>query len=598
MSRIASLIVIYAVVFIALSIIQFAKQGSFSRQLGDLRVSGVFRQADGEKKGESDGEGYYSIYDGVSVFFGGMEFRLTSKEVNGLVGIDEKNIKKPLMPVKMVLSKESVRFRLSDGHEISFFVQTDDGVEELVISAVFSEGIAGIEVPYRSLKRAKIRVTGSSSISVSYNDTDYIFDRNILDTDRSLLTLSYKDPVVAYRIVPKERGFNPVDFIIAGGMEKFRYDENLLLWCDKVFPEWERRVFSGSTNELTITSYVAEAARRGNFSSAVSNVPLSFTNSQDRTFLSSTFLGRLDLALRTISASERERTGKTSTIIRNNSTGILREEFLFEYLSQRSRTGLFDDAIKYVRTLEPDSVTIDLCAGIFEGWWAWNTWHKGEGNPFDYLITVARSIVSELLVKDAVNGNVFVVSENTVDVLYNIRLGMAITAYGESVLNSEWAAVGRSMVLSALSFSAPDASISEFLTLAENGSFAPRPGAGIIEPTRLYQLLRISDYYPHSVGAGTVVSGVWLWTMSPSIGASFENNVLDISVSFPLEETHYLLISNISSFKKIQMRDMDYRSDPQFERYNSPGWAYSASERTLLVKLVHRSQNEHIKIFF
>jgi hypothetical protein len=86
--------------------------------------------------------------------------------------------------------------------------------------------------------------------------------------------------------------------------------------------------------------------------------------------------------------------------------------------------------------------------------------------------------------------------------------------------------------------------------------------------------------------------------MSPSIAASFENNVLDIGVSFPVNQTHYLLIPGIGAFSKIQLNNMDYRSDPQFETYNSPGWAYSASERTLLIKLVNKSQLEHIKIFF
>ena len=59
-----------------------------------------------------------------------------------------------------------------------------------------------------------------------------------------------------------------------------------------------------------------------------------------------------------------------------------------------------------------------------------------------------------------------------------------------------------------------------------------------------------------------------------------------------------MLISGLRSFSKIQMRDIDYRSDPQFENWNAPGWIYSPSEQTLLVKLVHRTPVEHIKIFF
>jgi hypothetical protein len=89
-----------------------------------------------------------------------------------------------------------------------------------------------------------------------------------------------------------------------------------------------------------------------------------------------------------------------------------------------------------------------------------------------------------------------------------------------------------------------------------------------------------------------------VWTASPAVSATFQNNVLDISVPLAVGWTHYLLVRGVPEFTKIQLRDMDYRSDPRFEQYNSPGWVYSASAQTLLVKLVHRSEDEHIRIFY
>jgi hypothetical protein len=43
---------------------------------------------------------------------------------------------------------------------------------------------------------------------------------------------------------------------------------------------------------------------------------------------------------------------------------------------------------------------------------------------------------------------------------------------------------------------------------------------------------------------------------------------------------------------------MDYRTDPQFERYDSSGWSYSSAEQTLLLKMKHREETEHIRIFY
>jgi hypothetical protein len=43
---------------------------------------------------------------------------------------------------------------------------------------------------------------------------------------------------------------------------------------------------------------------------------------------------------------------------------------------------------------------------------------------------------------------------------------------------------------------------------------------------------------------------------------------------------------------------MDFRTDPQFERYDSSGWSYNAQEQTLLLKMRHRATVEHVRIFY
>jgi hypothetical protein len=59
-----------------------------------------------------------------------------------------------------------------------------------------------------------------------------------------------------------------------------------------------------------------------------------------------------------------------------------------------------------------------------------------------------------------------------------------------------------------------------------------------------------------------------------------------------------MLIRGLRPFVKIQLYGIDYRTDPQFERYDSSGWSFSSSEQTLLLKLKHRSQVEHIRVFY
>jgi hypothetical protein len=59
-----------------------------------------------------------------------------------------------------------------------------------------------------------------------------------------------------------------------------------------------------------------------------------------------------------------------------------------------------------------------------------------------------------------------------------------------------------------------------------------------------------------------------------------------------------MLICGISRPSRLQLYGIDYRTAVDFERYNSSGWTYSASEQILLLKMVHRNQVEHIRIFY
>jgi hypothetical protein len=190
-----------------------------------------------------------------------------------------------------------------------------------------------------------------------------------------------------------------------------------------------------------------------------------------------------------------------------------------------------------------------------------------------------------------------------VDVAFNVRLGVALAAYGDKNGISSWVGIGRSLVLSALALTDDAGQLPAFLLVNDAGEImAEEPGeSGVtqtIEAAQVYPLLPLAVYYPRPVDLTAARDGLWLWTASPETQAVFQNNVLDVGVSFPVGWTHHLLIRGVDRFSKIQLRDIDYRSDPRFEEYNSPGWVYSVSERTLLLKMVQRSEEEHIRIFY
>jgi hypothetical protein len=599
--RLAGVLAAYCLVFAALTMLQFAKQDGFTKKIGALVVTGRYKITDAHfvLPDENMGNVDVPVENPVNVFFAGLEFRIGSdmKDPHQLSYLDFDQIHRPVMPVSMNINAKSVRFKLTDGSELSFYVNNNGSGDELIISNFFSEDATMMELPYILTKNARVASIENSGIVVLYDRKEYTFDRRIIDTEREFVELSNANPVVAYRIIPEEARFNPVEFIVSGAMDKRASLELSTQWFDKAYREWNARIAS-SRDEKLIIAFVAEAARRGNYPAAVARIAPDFISGAAWTFRSSPFTGRLESAMRGIAEFEHGRTGAVETKIRTQPLDLLSTDNDFEYLAQRSISNLFDEGIEFIKTIQPDYVSLEMLPALFEGWWVFNTWRPNLENPFEMLVNQARLFVSESIYKDAADLHVFIVENGRVDVLYNIRLGAALAAYGEAGGSNEWAAVGRSLILSALSFSDDSGAIYTTLELDANNVFTERAGAPRIAAAEIYEVLKSSDYYPHTVGAGTVMQGVYLWTVSPAIGAAYRNSVLEFDVSFPVGGTHHLMIRGLKPFKKIQMRGMDYRSDPQFERYNSPGWVYSPAEQTLLIKLVHRTEIEAIKIFY
>jgi hypothetical protein len=190
---------------------------------------------------------------------------------------------------------------------------------------------------------------------------------------------------------------------------------------------------------------------------------------------------------------------------------------------------------------------------------------------------------------------VLAVQDAEADTLFNLRLGHALAAYGAASGRDDWAAVGRSMVLTILALSGESGSAPVKVRFNPDGSLQ-NTAENRIELADLYHILAPGVYgsRPLAVGARP---GMWTWTAASAVSSRNTAEALEIAVSFPPGETHHMIIRGVRPFTKIQLYNIDYRTDPQFERYDSSGWAYSSSEQTLLVKMKHRSAVEYIRIF-
>jgi hypothetical protein len=590
------LFLLYGAVFVVLVMVQFAKQRTFTQRVGRFVVTGQYRlPGEGEVQASS---GEYLLDGEASVFFGGLEFSISGgDEDNPFRLVAEEGGRREGRPERMTISGESAFFILSDGTELNFSTHYAEGVPELWISGVFPDGVTGAEVPYKPLKKTMLRDSGDGQFVVSADGATYSFGRSPLDAERRLLLLKAEGPALSYRVIPEKRTFFPGDYIIAEAQTRQSFDEAFSRWLDRNFSLWNRTI-GEKNDENLVAAYVGEALNRGTYKTAVSAVPPAFLNGRERTYVSSVFLGRLGDASRSLNTLDRETLGRLSRQINEKSLDFLKEPHVFEYLAVRGHSNFIEEGAELIRSADPAKVTLEYTAGILEGFIDWKTYRPNLDNPFERLIDQACFVISEAVRMTPEGDRVFVFAGQKGEAEFNLRLGKALLDWAESSENVPWAEMARSLILSVLSLEDNSGLVKAGFLLSAEGEIAENPTPSLLTTARAYQILRLRDYRPRALPITVTEDNIWTWTAAQPVSASLQNDVLDISAAFPAGETHYMIIRGVRPFVKLQLYNMDFRTDPQFERYDSSGWGYNAQEQTLIVKMKHRTAVEHIRIFY
>ncbi|MDR3130320.1 MAG: hypothetical protein LBU18_02110 [Treponema sp.] len=605
-SRIGAALFLYLGIFIILVIIQFKNQRAFARYIGSMLISGSYAESpvlDAYSDG-GDSAGGYSLKGEVTLSFGGLEFRL---QENGKFALLRNGGEKDLLlPQTMNIAGDSAIFDFKDKTRLVFNVISGDGDAgpELRINGQFGEEYAGLELPYRILRASRIRDMGDGHFVILNSGTSYSFGLSRVDGSRGVVILDAQDPTANYRAVPKQESFIPDNFILSTAKDTAAYAGTLSQWRDKAYAFWSGAVLDND-DETLITAYIGESVGRGIYKEALAGLPPAFLRRAAWTYNASVYLGRLDIGLRSLSSFERDAFTRLSALVAAKSEDFFLEPHVIEFCGIRAYGQFLDSAAELALSLYPDSLSPGILPGILEAYIEWNAYRSRSGNPFEDIAEGACIIISGGI-KQIDGGGVLYFLDGKADTKYNLRLGLALDRYGRFLGREDWGSLGRSIVVSVLALSENDSLPAELIiSVTEKRRGTPEasdivnvsPGSELIDLHTLYRLIPAAAY-PHAASIGAPADGIWAWTASDSVTVSTENNIMDIAVSFPAGQTHYMLIRGLRSFSKIQLYGIDYRTDPQFERYDSSGWSFSPSEQTLLLKLKHRSSIEHITLFY
>ncbi|MCL2068019.1 MAG: hypothetical protein FWG99_11230 [Treponema sp.] len=562
-TRILGLIALYFAVFVILVMIQFSKKGNISLPVGAMLIRGQQRISTEE---QADPQTRF-LSGGAGIFFGGLEFSL--REGSGLYMMGTDGVHQPVNPESLIVSDESAYFSLPGGTTLVFTSMNTGGNPELRISAEFGSDITSLNIPFRPRRSTLVHSEGQ--FGFLSGGTQYMFSRYSQELETGNLILSAEYAFASYRARPQQQEFNPADYVISQAMNSGSYNGVLNQWLDRSYRYWEQNI-SFFIDEDTAAAFCSEALRRGSYTEALALLPREFPASTRPGYESSVFTGGTARAYRSLNDAEREKSGRVSRLINQASLDFLEEEHVLDFLLVRGLSSMANNALEVIRSIDEAELMLKHCPGLLEVYMDFRQWRLPSENPVGDLTERICVLISENIQRDAVNDLVYVANNGGEDTEFNLRLGTALVFWAEGAGNDEWAAIGRSLVLSSLA-------------QGEASGYA-----------KLYRILKPGDHYPR---AAQLVNGLWAWTASPSVSAAFqESDILRISVSFPAGVSHYMIIRGLRPFISIRLHDIGWRSDPQFERYDSSGWIYYPQDQTLILKMRHRTTIENIIISY
>ena len=598
--RVFIFLLLYCVVFVLLVSVQFAKKGSFTQRVSNFVVTGHYRLP-----GENDtpqAQNEYLLDGETHVFFGGIDFSMIRGTEGHSLRLTGNGEAFEALPERMTIAGDSVVFTFPGGTELDFSTQYSGGSLEMRIAAVFSEDVTALELPFKPLRKTGIHDSGDGQFIVSADGENYSFGRSPIDLERRVILIKAGAVPVSYRVIPERKTLSPDDFILSRARTAEAYNEELTKWRDQNFSLWNRTI-STQNNEDVVAAFGAEALIRGTYKAAVAAVPAAFLRGSNRSYESSVYLGNLDQAYRSLVTRERENMARLSRQINEKSLEFLKEPRVFRYFAIRGYPNFMNAGADLVRTIDPAILALDITPGILEGFVDWKSFRPAGDNPFERLVDQACFVISESL-RIITAGNdagasmtrVFSFSGEQADAEFNLRLGNALLVYAESVQNSSLTGIGRSLILSVLSMGDASGMVTAGLSISEKAELVESTAR--LTSARLYRILNPVNPFPRAVILGTQANGLWAWTAAQAINVNQQDDTIDITVSFPASETHYMLIRGVKPFARIQLYGMDFRSDPQFERYDSSGWVYYSQEQVLVLKMRHRTAEERIRIIF
>jgi hypothetical protein len=599
--------VVYIGVILFFVFMQFQAREQFDENVGSLALSGVYARTLGGAQRMRH----------LEVRFHGLrlEFSPSSTVTVGLEASREKN-----------LSLEGFS-RFPDGFELTFDEEvglrfTVEGAlgERVAVTPLLPprlQNLTTFAVPFQA-DEGDLEAVNGIPVAVHRGASGMVYasmrSGSQIDVEGKRFIVDLESQETATSIV-MERMYNQIDPYLYWFSRDFalideqQFTAQVESYLYGAYQYWNGLFLSNPGSQELIgklgVSLISEAIKRGEYRRTLAVLSrnlrqlLAGNAENPQLYDSAAYLGNLPayLALRQDSAAEEIQ--RITGLITTADFSVFRTPRLLRFILNHAPFSLAEEVLRLADSVQLGTAELDTLIHLVNVYLEASEYlDVGEATSVRISDIIDRFVLPEILKtpRGLFLGGSSNNRDREVDLHKSVLMGKALMGAGRALANDSYTAVGRALISAALDLSDDDGFLPRRIRTRDGTIESTSPDT--ISPQSIYDLLPGADYTPEEYPLyAYLYPGSWIWTASRMMGVNIDDTRYRFSFSFPLGDTHYLLIQGIRPPTGMIMHGIAWKSDPEYFRYTD-GWAYDEETQTLYVKITHRLETEELVLSY
>lgn len=560
--KMVGLIILYTLIIVGIFALQFRNQSIFSKNFYQIRLT-LSQNKSSEEGSKPFNDTFFIAFRGITIFSDGEEKPILQKADGSTENLIFENWNE--------IDSETFVLNFSDGISVTCKAEGEEK-DGLSLRAKVPAGCK-IILPYKLSKSYTITDSTAQKITLKSSSTQTIItaprisEKTIeLSSQQNVLTYNNFKPVTQFQfssIAENELASNT------------QYKENIQRIRNYCLTQFEQNI--DSINENAVNAYMAEMTARNRYMETATKIPATFKNSSKRTYVTAPYLNNLVSMNSSLVMQTENMNYKMNFSLEKQNLSIFETEHLASFLLTRP-FGKSLAILALPSKMQNFAPTVQQAAGILE---TYTDLKSVDTSMSNLLHPVLEKSVETIEKNCSIENDILYISSNNerLDDITAIRIGKILCDYGKSENENDVMKAGIMMM---------------------NCRIPQNSELDIQKAGNIYSILQDkSSFLPHfQTIYGTSEGAMWAWTVAQSIGYKEADDVITLSIKFPQDASHYVIINGVKPFKSIEIYGMKFRTDPRFEAYNSSGYVYDEKTQTLFLKCRHKKEVENIRLFY